>query len=77
MSQKHVNGLTFSRIETTAELRGAKVTSYYSYPEPVGIQEYRRIDDALVRAFGSLGSRTVGVLSVDKSVIVSGDPPLR
>lgn len=49
------------RIETRAVGPNGKiVTSWNSYPLGVGYDEYRRIDAALVRAFGNEGSRTVG-----------------
>ena len=65
-----VDQLKFKRIETEAMLRGQKITSSYSYAKPVGIDEYRRIDAALVRAFGSKDSRTIGTPAEFK--IVSG-----
>lgn len=58
MTSMNIESLRFSKIETTANLRGDKVTSYYSFPEPVGIEEVRRIDAALVRAFGNDGTCT-------------------
>lgn len=61
MDHNLIDRLTFSRIVTEAELRGKKIISTYSFHKPVNIDEYRRIDRALVRAYGSENSRTIGV----------------
>lgn len=55
-----IERLQFSQIETTAVLRGQKIQSSYSFRTPVGISDYRKIDEALVRAYGSDGSVTEG-----------------
>jgi hypothetical protein len=57
---KIVESLKFKHIETEAMLRGRKIISTYSYRTPVDIYEYRRIDRALVRAFGCENTRTIG-----------------
>lgn len=61
----------FRRIETRAVTPAGKVvTGWYSYPLGVGYDEYTRIDAALVRAFGSDGSRTVGTFMDDGTVTI-------
>lgn len=51
----------FSLIETRAVLPDGRVrTDRHSYPHGATYAEYRRIDEALVRSYGSEGSRTVG-----------------
>lgn len=54
-----IDRMRFNHIETTGMLRGRKIVSTYSYRTPVDIHEVRRIDAALVRAFGNDGSRTI------------------
>lgn len=54
-------GRQLSRIETRAVMPNGKVvTSRRDYPLGVPYAQYRRIDEQLVTAFGSQGSRTVG-----------------
>lgn len=51
----------FSVIETRATLRdGRQISSWKSYPQGVGLTEYRRADAEAVRAFGSDGTMTIG-----------------
>lgn len=63
MEQVNIERLQFSQIETVALLRGRKIQSSYSFRTPVGIEEVRRIDAALVRAYGNHGSCTEAVIS--------------
>lgn len=58
MEHVNIERLQFVQIETVAMLRGQKIQSYYSFRTPVGIDEVRRIDAALVRAYGNDGSVT-------------------
>lgn len=58
-----IEHLKFGVIETEALLRGKLITSRYTYTEPTNIDEVRRIDRALVRAFGSEHSRTIATPS--------------
>ncbi len=52
---------TFARIETESVLPdGRRISTWRSYPEGVGLDEYRLIDRNAVRAFGSDGTRTIG-----------------
>lgn len=45
--------MRFASIETYARVRGQKVTSSYSYSNPVGYEEYRRIVEAHFKAYPS------------------------
>lgn len=55
----NINNKLWSRVETTAVVRGKPITSWYSFRTPISTDEVRRMDAALVRAFGNDGSRTV------------------
>ena len=60
MSNPHAK-MRFKRIETRAVLPdGRTISSSRSYPNGVGYDAYRRIDQANVRAFGSRTSKTIG-----------------
>lgn len=56
--QMDIERLQFDQIDTIALLRGQKIQSSYSFRTPVGIDEVRRIDAALVRAYGNDTART-------------------
>lgn len=71
MSNPHEKRL-FRRIETRAiGPHGKIVTSWNSYPLGATYETYRRIDAALVRAFGTNGSKTVGTFMDDGSKTAS------
>lgn len=51
----------FSQITTIGKLPDGRIIDRtISYPKGADYNEYLRLDDALVRAFGSINSRTVG-----------------
>lgn len=58
MRNMNIESLRFDQIETIALLRGRKIQSYHSFKTPVGIEEVRKIDAALVRAYGNENART-------------------
>jgi hypothetical protein len=49
--------MRFAAIETYATVRGQKVTSTFSYANPVNYEEYRRIVEAHFKAYPSPESR--------------------
>lgn len=64
----------FRRIETRAVLPDGRVrTSWRSYPLGVGKDVYDRIDAALVRAYGSVNSRTTGYFVDEDEGVVKSD----
>ena len=74
MNNPHAKRL-FSRIETRATLPdGRTVTSTRSYPEGVGYDVYRQIDEDLVKAYGSDGSKTIGTFFEDTGTL---ETPIR
>lgn len=60
-TERYVLPRRFRSIETSAVMTdGRLITAHYVWPLGVGLDVYRRIDTALVRAHGTEGTRTVG-----------------
>lgn len=71
MSNPHAKRL-FGRIETRAKLPdGRTITSSTSFPQGASYEVYRKIDEALVRAFGSDGSKTIGTFLDDTGTLTT------
>jgi len=74
MSNPHAKRL-FGHISTRAVLPdGRIVTSTISYPQGIGYDVYRQIDEDLVKAFGSDGSKTIGTFFEDSGTL---ETPIR
>jgi hypothetical protein len=53
--------MVFSQITTIGKLPdGRMIDRTISYPEGADYEDYMRLDDAMVTAFGSINCRTIG-----------------
>jgi hypothetical protein len=54
--------MVFSQIITMGKLPDGRIVDrVISYPEGADYEDYMRLDDAMVTAFGSINCRTIGV----------------